>query len=161
MGLASQGSKYSDEDRRRAMGAFLVFGNYTRTAAHVGISHRTIGDWAKTEWWMTEIAKVRLEKADELDQQLSNSISKARKSVDDRLDTGDAYIKKDGEIGYKPVSCRDSATVFGIMYDKLALMRNMPTKITVNLNLDALQDKFEALAMRKGITIEGKAESDG
>ena len=85
------------------------------------------------------------EKSAELDMQLTNSIDTARKSIDERLTIGDPYIKKDGEIGFKPVSCRDSTVTFGILYDKLQLTRNMPTKIVANQDLNKLIHTFEAL----------------
>lgn len=147
--LVHNGSKYTDVKRREAIGAFLILGNMVKVAALLDMPARTLRNWSETEWWSSELTRVRLEKSQELDIQLSNSIEKARESVDARLDVGDAYIKKDGEIGYKPVSCRDSATVLGILYDKRALMRNMPTKIVNNQNLNELQKTFEDLVTKR------------
>jgi len=158
MNVTAQGSKYTDEQRRHVLGLFVVLGNVQAVARQCNIKDRTIYDWIKTDWWSKEILKVREEKSQELDAQVSNSIIKALKSVDDRLEQGDAYINaKTGELGYKPVSARDSATVFGIMYDKRALMRNMPTSITQSTDsakLLKLQEKFEALANSKIKEIE-------
>lgn len=147
--LSKMGSQYSDEQKRQTLGAFVILGNVQKVAAHVGIPARTIYDWTHSEWWSKEIATIREERSGELDAQLSNSIEKARESVDSRLDIGDAYINKDGEVGYKPVSCRDSATVLGILYDKRALMRNMPTKIVGSQDLTQLQATFEALVTQR------------
>jgi hypothetical protein len=147
--LAENGSYYTDDRRREALGAFVVLGNIQKVAAHVGIPARTIYDWSKKEWWLKELATVREEKSQELDMQLSISIEKARESVDSRLDVGDPYINKDGQIDFKPVSCRDSATVLGILYDKRALMRNMPTKIVANQDLSKLQATFEELVTKR------------
>jgi len=157
--LASRGSKYNDTDRRKAIGVYVVTGNYTETAKQLNMPERTINQWGKTEWWLNELAVVREEKQDELDAQITGSIHKAFKKVDDRLELGDPYITKTGEIGYKPVSCRDSATVGGIMYDKRALLRNMPTNITVSTDshkLLKLQEKFEQLVGNKAKIIEGQ-----
>ncbi len=157
--LTPSGSKYSDEQRREAIGAFIVIGNYKKAAAHIGIPERTVNEWSKREWWIKEIAKVRAEKSDELDAQVSNSIELARKSIDERLTVGDPYITKDGKIAFKPVSCRDSTVTFGILYDKRALMRNMPTKIVANQDLTKLMHTFEALVngpkVIEGETLEG------
>jgi len=164
MNVTAQGSKYTDAQRRQAIGAFVVLGNFKAAGRHTGIPNRTILDWSKRDWWLKEIAIVRAEKSEELDAQVSNSISKALKSVDNRLEQGDAYILKDGGIGYKPVSARDSATVFGIMYDKRALMRNMPTSITQSTDsakLLKLQESFEALANKKIKEIEASVVAEG
>jgi hypothetical protein len=163
-GLASQGSKYTDKQRRQAIGAFVILGNYQATANEVNIPYTTVFGWGQKEWWLNALEEVRREKADELDVQVSNSITKALKSVDERLEHGDAYVLKDGGTAYKPVSARDSATVFGIMYDKRALMRNMPTSITQSTDsakLLKLQEKFEELASSKIKEVQGSVVVEG
>jgi len=163
--LVHSGSLYSDDVRRAAIGMFVVLGNYKAVSNKLNIPHTTVCGWAKCEWWLNEIAQVRIEKADELDAQVTNSINKAIKSVDDRLEQGDAYIHtKTGDIAYKPVSCRDSATVLGILYDKRQIMRLLPTTITQTGNdskLLKLQEKFEQLVNTKTKEIEGSIVSEG
>jgi len=144
--LAKQGSKYSDEQRRAAIGLFVVMGNYKQVAKKLNIPHTTVCQWSKCEWWLNLITQVRIEKSGELDAQVTNSIHRAIKCVDDRLDKGDAYLNtKTGELAYKPVSARDSATVLGILYDKRQIMRLLPTNITQTGNdakLLKLQEKL-------------------
>ncbi len=163
--LANQGSKYTDKIRREAIGLFVVTGSYKTTAKMLNIPHTTVCQWGKYEWWLNEIAQVRAEKQDELDAQVTNSINKAIKSVDDRLELGDTYIHpKTGEIAYKPVSCRDSATVLGILYDKRQIMRLLPTSITHTGNDDKLlklQRKFEELANDKIKQVNDSIVSEG
>lgn len=162
--LASQGSKYTDVQRRHALGVFVVLGNYQATANETNIPYRTVHEWSKKEWWLKLLEEVRREKADELDTLVTNGIHKAIDSVTDRLDDGDAYLRKDGEIGYKPVSARDSATVLGILYDKRQIMRLLPTTITQTTDsnkLLKLQEKFEALAGRNAKVIEGEVIVEG
>jgi len=152
----NRGSKYTDEIRRQAIGVFFVTGNYKATAKQLGIPHKTVHEWRKKEWWIKELAYLRTEKSEELDAQTYNSMMKAQKSIDDRLDNGDPYIiVKTGQIAYKPVSCRDSVVAFGILYDKLALMRNMPTSIVAKQDLTKLQHTFEAL-VRPSEIVEGE-----
>jgi len=163
MALA-RNSKYDDSQRRHALGVFIVLGNFQATSKQTGVPRATLQDWSKREWWLNLISAVRQEKADELDAQISNSIQKALDSVDGRLEQGDAYITKSGEVAYKPVSARDSATVLGIMFDKRALMRNMPTTITQSTDsakLLKLQEKFEALANKQIKEIDGSIVSEG
>jgi len=164
MPLASRGSKYTDVQRRHAIGVFMVLGNFQATSKQTGIPRVTLQDWSKREWWLNLISVVRQEKADELDAQISNSIQSALDSVDRRLEQGDAYIAKTGEVAFKPVSARDSATVLGIMFDKRALMRNMPTTITQSTDsakLLKLQEKFEALANNRMKDINDSVVSEG
>lgn len=154
--LTTQGSKYSDDKRWQAMGMFVVFGNYSKVARQMGLPVNTVIEWGKTEWWLREIVKVREEKSAELDMQLTNSIDTARKSIDERLTIGDPYITKDGGIAFKPVSCRDSTVTFGILYDKLQLTRNMPTKIVATQDLSKLIHTFEALVTKSPKIVEGE-----
>ena len=162
--LASHGSKYTDVTRRKAIGVYVVTGNFTATGKQLNIPERTINDWAKQDWWLKEITRVREEKQDELDAQITGYIEKAFKNVDNRLDHGDAYIKKDGEIGFKPVSCRDSAMVGGIMFDKRALIRNMPNNITASTDsskLLKLQEQLDTLSEEKIKQIEASIVAEG
>lgn len=150
----TQGSQYSDEQRREAMAHYIVTGNISRTAELVNIPKRTLADWKSKDWWVTEVAKIRHEKQDELDANISRVIDSATMRLQHRIYDGDAYIKKDGEVGSKPVSARDLATITGIMFDKRQIMRNLPTSIkaeSTDSRLNSLADKVREL--QGGMTI--------
>jgi len=147
--LSINGSKYSDEVKREAIGAFVIMGNLRMVSEHLGIPAKTVQDWSRRGWWLEETARIQEQKSQELDMSLSISMEMARKSVDERFEVGDPYITKDGKVAYKPVSCRDSVVAFGVLYDKLALTRNKPTKIIANQDLTKLQATFEALVTQR------------
>ncbi len=59
--LVSKGSKYTDEDRRRAVSEYASTGALSSVSATTGISRRTLADWLKSEWWGRLTAELRHE----------------------------------------------------------------------------------------------------
>ena len=163
MDLVKPGSKYSDEDRRRAVVEYCVLGNTKKVAKTTGIPRTTINDWKKTDWWDEEIVKVRHEIDDQiLAQNLTNAM-KAGDELADRIENGDqkllkvkraikhddgsVEISEDYELRAEPMKGRDLAVVTGIVQDKARIQLNLPTSITQSSSgLDAMVKKFEAIA---------------
>jgi hypothetical protein len=125
----AEGSHYTDEQRREAVGHYVLLGNWQAVSEVTHIPRRTLTDWSHQPWFATLFAEVRAEKGAELDGAFSRIIDKATKELLDRLNNGDAVLI-DGEVRRKPVSARDLALISGIAYDKRALARNQPTEIT-------------------------------
>ena len=139
-------SQYSNEDRIRAISAFITLGNFQKVSESVDIPRTTIQEWSKSEWWQEAIVAIRQEKAEEFDVILSNIVQEGFLQAHDRLSKGNHAYTKDGEyIGRQEMSGRDIGTLTGIMYDKLRIHRNMPTSISSNGGTDA---KLEILASK-------------
>ena len=157
----SSGSKYTDEDRRNVVVHYAVLGNFKKVSEYTGIPDNTIGHWKNhSDWWEPLLEQVRAEKKDELDATLSRTIESATQRLEQRIDLGDAFITKDGDIAFKPVSARDLATVTGIIFDKRQLLRSAPTSIkaeSTDARLNSLAEKVRELQGGM-VTIEGKAE---
>jgi len=162
--LANKGSKYSDQDRYAAMACYAVHGNLTKCKDLLGIPVTTIHDWSKSEWWLSAIEQVRIEKQDEIDAGIQKIIDRSIESVVTRLDKGDEVITSKGETLYKAVSARDSATILGISFDKQRILRMLPTSISSAGNDDKLLnllEKFEELAQEKTKQIEATVIAEG
>jgi len=139
-------SPYSNEDRIRAISAFLTLGNFQKVSEAVNIPRTTLQEWSKTEWWQESIVLVRQEKSEEFDIILSNIVQEGFVQAHDRLLKGNHAYDKDGNYrGRQEMSGRDIGTLTGIMYDKLRIHRNMPTSISSSGGTDA---KLEALATK-------------
>lgn len=145
----SQGSKYTDEQRREVIAHYAVYGSLTKVSELTNIPINTICHWRNhSDWWVDAVAKVREEQKDEIDASLSRILQKSTQRLEERLDVGDAYITKDGEKAFKEVSARDLATVTGIMFDKRQIMRNLPTSIkaeSTDARLNQLAEKVREL----------------
>lgn len=151
-----QGSKYTDEDRRYVMATYLVVGNINKVSDQTGIPARTIHDWMKTEWWDGMITQARAEKDEELDANLTEIIHLASEQIKERIQYGDYTVGNGKEWMRKPMSGKDLALVQAIEYDKRALIRHAPTRISIaytTQHLVEMQKQFEAIISTK--TIEG------
>ena len=57
--LMSKGSKYSDQDRLRAVQEYHRCGSLAEVSESTGIPRKTLGDWFRTGWWDELLAEVR------------------------------------------------------------------------------------------------------
>ena len=154
----SQGSKYSDEDRRLAIVEYAVHGSLAKVVEHTGIPQQTLSGWKKTDWWVDHLSEVRLQNKDIIESGYEQAILIGLEAIQDRMVHGDTYITRDGEQDKKPVSLRDLSTATGIAYDKLRLHRNLPTSIkaeSTDARLNSLADKVRELQGGM-VTIDGK-----
>ena len=161
--LVIQGSKYSDEDRRRAVVEYFVAGNMTIVAERTGIPRTTLNGWRQTEWWDEMLVELRQEKGDELDAKLTKLIDSAFDQAHDRVENGDYRLTKDGKLIRVPMSGRDLTIAGATAYDKQRLHRNQPTAIKgKSEGLEELKEKFIQIErdyqMRKVNSIPGEFE---
>ena len=155
-----RGSKYSNEDRRRAAVEYAIHGTLSKTSESTGIPERTLYDWKETDWWVSQVNEVRELNKDLFDAKLEQLALRGFESMLERIEHGDEYITKDGEKARKKVSLRDLATASGIAYDKMRLHRNQPTSIkaeSTDARLNQLAEKVRELQGGM-VTIEGESE---
>ena len=150
----ASGSHYSDLQRRDAVIAYLLHGNWRKVAEVTGIPQRTLNDWSTQTWYGTLLAEVREEKGAELDGAYTRIIHEATEQLMDRLKHGDPYIAG-GEVRRKPVTARDLAIVAGVVHDKRALARShapLPMSDELKYTMQDLQEWLEskALASQRG-----------
>ena len=165
--LDVSGSRYSTQDRLTAAANFLVTGNMAQVSRLTGIPETTLSGWRRSEWWAELGADLRSQYDEELDGKLTGVLHNAVDSLIAAIDTGDTVLVKgaagEHEQRQKPLSGRDLAVVTGIIYDKRALLRRMPTSIRENASGDKLQamaERFEEIANRYREN-QAKVVSDG
>ena len=159
--LSSQGSKYTDEDRQRALVEYSIVGHVPTIAKTLNIPERTLKDWKQKDWWVDELAKVRLENKDLIDAKLTGLVVSGFEAMQDRMTLGDHHLTKDGDIVRVPVKLRDAATASGIAFDKLRLIRNEPTSIkaeSTDSRLNQLAEKVRELQAGGNKVISGESE---
>ncbi len=133
-GLVPTGSKYTDEDRRRAVVLYAVLGTDTAVAKELGCPRRTVGDWRRTDWWEQESTVVR----QEIEDKLRATFRKvALEGTQLALDA----------IRNKDLKGKEAMITAGIAYDKLRLSENRPTSIT-GQSTGGIQHKLEEIADR-------------
>lgn len=180
--MVRQGSKYTDEDRQRVAMEFFVTGNMTRVAENTGIPRTTLIDWKKTEWWDELAVKLRQEKGEELDANLTKLIDSAFEQAQDRVDNGDFRLVKtkkaikhddgslevseDYELKRVPMGGRDLVIAGGTVYDKQRLHRNQPTSIRADSkSMQSMIDRFEQIERDhqaiQGSVVSAQLKADG
>lgn len=144
-------SQYDDVIRQRTIAEYVVSGNVVRVSESVNIPRQTVQDWVKSEWGIDLIRTIRHEKQDELIAGYTNIIDGALQSVTERLTTGDyAGLDANGDMLYKPISARDSILIAAVSTDKMRLLSNQATSITVTDNaLINISKQLAAFAVDK------------
>ena len=133
------GSKYSNEDRARAVYTFISTGTLKRTALATNIPLPTLYDWNKIEWWAEIATRVHEEKHDEYNAGFSRIIEESMQVIEKQLKSGD-------------VKARDAATILGITFDKKQILNNKPTSISgKTIDISKLQGDFERYLAAKEI----------
>ena len=125
--LVKQGSKYTDEERRRAVLEYALCGSVTKVAKSMGIPKRTVNDWKKTDWWDELDAKVRHEKNDQILANNEEILDLAQRELVERLENGDTQLvrTKDGVKLYRvPVKAKELAIIGGVSFDKRQIALN-------------------------------------
>ena len=173
--LVKSGSKYSDEDRRRAVVEFCVHGVMTKVAKVTGIPEQTLATWKnKTDWWDDLVGEARTEIGERILAQNMEVATKANERVLDSLEYGDEKLVWDKEKGEHVVkrvkpSGRDAMVMSGISQDKARTHMGMPTSITAKSDdMEALARQFQELSRKwneKQIDVvsvqqEGESEPD-
>jgi transposase-like protein len=161
--MVGKGSKYTDEDRRRAVVEYYVGGNMAKVSTSTGIPESTLCEWKKTDWWVQETEEVRSKKGDEFDANLTKLIDSAFEEAKDRVEQGDYRVNKEGKLIRVPMSGRDLVIAGATVYDKQRLHRNEPTSISAKSEgMEALAAKFAEIErqyqVRKVNSIQGECE---
>ena len=148
--LTKQGSKYSDEDRRRVVLEYSITGSISKVAKSTGIPRRTLNDWKKTDWWDDVAATVRHEKEAKILADNERIMDLAQREIEDRLENGDVQLvrTKDGVQEHRvPVKAKDVSIIKGIADDKRRLSLNQPTSIKGDTqSIEQLAEYFEKIS---------------
>lgn len=148
-----------DTKRIEVATLYACLGNVNRVAELAGVSSSTVREWRKEEWFVKLLDEIRNENNDKIDVKFTETIGTALDLIGERLENGDSYVTKTGEIIKVPVKIRDLALVAAINIDKRQILRNKPTAITqqqvtpVVDKLDELAKAFTALANKKEIVV--------
>ena len=151
-------AKVPPEFKIRAAVCYMITGTVNGVERMTGISHQTVAAWKnKSQWWPLVMAKVKKDKQDELDAEITTLIHKSTSELHDRLENGDEVLLKDGsgetasvESFNRKLSGKDIASIINTLYDKRAMLRGDPTSITAKATsgdvIQELKKTFEKIA---------------
>ncbi len=92
--LVPTGSKYSDEDRRRAVIEYHIHGSQTKVSKLTGIPQSTIATWIKTDWWAEQLLKLSNQLEDQILANNEKIVTESQEQLLDRLKNGDFRLVK-------------------------------------------------------------------
>lgn len=148
--MAIMAEAWAMEDRIQAAVAWLITGDVAEAAKLAGIPTRTIYDWMSKSWWDDVLSEAKNIKQKELDAVWTGIIHKATSQIKDRIENGDPYVKRNGELGRVPIKAKDLATIMATATDKRSLIRGQVTsrteKITIDQRLEKITNKLDEQA---------------
>ena len=142
-------AKIAPELKIHAAVCYMITGTVNGVERMTGISHQTVAAWKnKSQWWPLVLAKVKKDKQDELDAEITSLIHKSTFALQDRLEHGDEVLLKEGsgkdgriERFNRKLSGKDIASIINTLYDKRAMLRGDPTSISAKVtSTDVLED---------------------
>ena len=155
--IVGPGSKYSDDDRRRVVLEYAIYGSLTKVSQTTGIPRQTLSHWTRTDWWDPLLSEVQREKELIITSQHTEIAIQAGEVVKDRLANGDVRLV-DGKQVRVPISGRDAAWIGAVSTDKHQLLRNKPTSITAKSSyeaaLEGLADFLRQVAREEKVVSE-------
>lgn len=137
--------RYSDAQKIEAATSYLALGNLALVGRVMGIPEVTLRVWKATEWWKNLIEDLKMQERIELSARMKRLVEASHVIVAQRLETGDPYINRKGEVDYKPVSIKDAHRVAVDLIDRKKEIDKMLVDNTV---VEKEDDKLEKLAER-------------
>lgn len=162
-GIRKQAGWHPETKKIEVATLYATTGNAEKVAELAQIPVKTVRNWTREQWFKTLLEEIRNENNELLDAKFTEIVHKAQDLVVDRLENGDFYVNRDGELHRKPVGIRDLALVSAITVDKRQIIRNKPTSITVqgqteDQKLEKLKEFFVDL-VQKGKKVEKVIEN--
>ena len=150
---------WTQNQKLQAVSTYLMLGNLVQTAIVTQIPFDTLKSWRYTEWFKQSCLKLQSEDVQQMDSNIRRIVEKALKTVEDRLDKGDAqYDQKTGDIIRIPVKAHVALKITTELMTKQEKLRENPLKEEVEKTIDDrlkhLSQEFARFASMKTIDVE-------
>jgi len=148
------------EDKRVEAATLWAATRSTKTVHELtGVTPKVLQEWKKEPWFMNIVSRVKKEKNDELDQQITEIIHECTNMLKERLYKGNTkWNYKTGEQFLVPMDSKDLVMAMGILFDKRQLLRGEATSrsesVTSSEKLEELKQAF--LKFSEATEIEGE-----
>lgn len=154
-------SQWTQNQKLQAVSTYLMLGNLSETAIVTGIPLPTLKIWKTSEWFKDFALQLQTEDVQQMDSNLKRVIDKALKTVENRLDMGDAqYDQKTGEIVRVPIKAHVALKITTDLLTKQEKIREAPVKEQIEKTIDdrllRLSEEFARFASMKTIDVQGQ-----
>lgn len=151
--LYASHSKYTPEEKIRAVMIYVTTGTIKASAKKAGIPQQTLQHWKQhAEWWDDTVRECRKKKQDELDAMYTEVIHDIVEQVHDRVINGDTKVDKNGNQYKLPMGGKDLAITMAVTFDKRQLLRGEATsrveKVTEKDRIERLANSFKVMAQK-------------
>ena len=166
-GLNDSRSKYSVREKLQAVTLYSVLGNFQEVERRTGVKADTLKYWKnETEWWGEAMERIRLQRDEKLEAELTVLLHKSAAELKERLTQGDEVLMKDGSRERVKMKGRDLVDAYIKLQDKRALLRGenagkSKTEVsTTQQIMQGLKSDFEKLSDKITRTLEEKIVSE-
>lgn len=147
-------AQWTSNQKLQAVSTYLMLGNMAETAIVTGIPLPTLKLWKTTDWFKEYSLQLQSEDVQQMDSNLKRVIGKALKTVEDRLDNGDAqFDQKTGAIVRIPVKAHVALKITTDLLTKQDKLREDPVREEVEKTIDdrllKLSEEFAKFAGKK------------
>jgi signal recognition particle GTPase len=150
---------WTQNQKLQAVSTYLMLGNMSQTAIVTGIPLQTLKIWKYTDWFKEYCLQLQSEDIQQMDSNVKRVVDKALKTVEDRLDLGDAqFDQKTGEIVRVPVKAHVALKITTELMTKQEKSRQNPVKEEIERTIDdrliKLSEEFAKFASMNSKTIK-------
>lgn len=145
---------WSKEQKLQAVSTWLMLGNMAQTSVVTSIPLQTLKAWKATTWFKEYCLELQADDIQEMDSKMKRVVEKALRSVEDRLDFGDAvFDQRTGAIQRIPVKAVVALKITTDLLKQQQLAKDVPMreedKATVDDRLLRLAEEFSNFAKNK------------
>jgi hypothetical protein len=146
---------WTKEQRLQAVSTYLMLGNMAETAIVTSIPLPTLKSWKTTDWFKEYALQLQAEDIQKMDSKLKKVIDKALRSVEDRLDNGDAqFDQRTGDIVRVPIKAHVALKISTELMTKQQKLQDDASgkedvQATINDRLLKLSEEFARFASNK------------
>jgi hypothetical protein len=138
--------KWPVEKRIEVVTKTLALGNMRLVAELTGVSYAIIRQWKQQPWWQELVDEIRASRNSALDTKLSKLVDKSLETVADRLEYGNVYMDKKGELQRKPLSALEANKIAVDMLNQETLVQKRQQAETGNQQTASMADMIANLA---------------
>ena len=153
---------WSQNQKLQAVSTYLMLGNMSQTAIVTGIPLQTLKIWKYTDWFKEYCLQLQSEDIQQMDSNVKRVIDKALKTVEERLDLGDAqFDQKTGEIVRVPVKAHVALRITTDLMTRRDKEKQNPVKEEIERTIDdrliKLSEEFAKFANMNSKTIKDES----
>lgn len=138
--------KWSPEKRIEVVTKTLALGNMRLVSELTGVSYQLIREWKTQPWWSEIVDEIRYSRNSQVETKLSKLVDKSLETVADRLENGNLFLDKKGDLQRKPLSALEANKIANDMLNQETLVQKRQMAETEGQQTSSMADIIRDLA---------------